>query len=277
MRCLAVLAAFMLLGAAPPDGELVSIPMPATPDILAGRVCAPSRGGPWKLVVLNHGSPASADQRAAMQPASCASEPVRWFTQRGFLVVASLRRGFGLSTGRAVEDSGICDEPDYARSGLLGAEDIDATLRFALARKDVRPDRPVIVGQSTGGWATIAYDGPNMAVPSIFISFAGGRGAHAFAQPPTNCRPDLLIEASATLGARARAPMLWVSAANDSYFPTALMQAMQRAYNQAGGEARLAALPAFGREGHALLQGEGGSKLWGNAVERYLVETRAGS
>jgi hypothetical protein len=55
------------------------------------------------------------------------------------------------------------------------------------------------------------------------------------------------------------------------------MQAMHRAYNQAGGAARLAILPAFGREGHGVFQGEGGSRLWGNAVERYLAETQAGS
>lgn len=277
MRLWAVLAAIMLLGAAPPDGELVSIPIPDSPDILVGRICAPRLGGPWNVAVLNHGSPASAAQRAAMQPASCASEPVRWFTQRGFIVVAALRRGFGLSTGRAVEDSGACDAPDYAQSGLRGAEDIDAILRFALARKDARPDRPVVVGQSTGGWATIAYNGPNTVVPATFISFAGGRGAHAFLKPPTNCRPDLLIAGGAILGAKAQASMLWISAANDSYFPVPLVEAVQHAYNQAGGKARLAILPSFGREGHALFQGEGGSKFWGNAVERYLAEARGGS
>lgn len=274
MRLPAALAALMLLGAASSDGELVSIPMPGTPDILAGRVCTPARGGPWNVVVINHGSPASLDQRAIMQPAGCASEPVRWFTQRGFLVISALRRGFGLSTGKAVEDSGACEAPDFAQSGRRGAEDIDATLRFALARRDVRPDHPVIVGQSTGGWATIGYNGPMLDAPAALISFAGGRGAHAFATSPTNCRPDLLIAASAELGAGARAPMLWISAANDTFFPLPLMQSMQHAYNQAGGNALLVVLPGFGQEGHALFQGSGGSKAWGAAVERFMVAAR---
>jgi hypothetical protein len=68
--------------------------------------------------------------------------------------------------------------------------------------------------------------------------------------------------------------MLWVSAANDSFFPVTLMRDLQRAYNEAGGRAELAVLPAFGAEGHALFQGAGGSRVWGPVVERYLAERR---
>lgn len=274
---LAVLASACLLGLAPEQvapGELISIPMPDTPDILAGRLCTPRRGGPWNVVVLNHGSPSSPDLRSGMQPARCDSEPVRWFTQRGYLVVAALRRGFGLSTGAPVEEVGECDAPDYARSGLAGAQDIDAILKYARALPQARPDRSVVIGQSTGGWATIAYDSAAAPPSILFISIAGGRGAHAFPNPPTNCRPDLLIEASAQLGARAVAPMLWISADNDSFFPVAVITDMQRAYNRAGGDARLVTLPGIGAEGHALFYAPGGSKLWGPPMERYLAEIR---
>lgn len=275
---LAVLGAFFMLGAAPEpsaDGELISIPMPDTPDILAGRVCTPRRGGPWNVVVLNHGSPPRPELRPSMQPAGCDSEPVRWFTQRGYLVVAALRRGFGLSTGAAVEDVGECDAPDYTKSGLAGARDIDAILRFALALPQARRERSVVIGQSTGGWATIAYNNAEALPSSMFISIAGGRGAHAFATPPTNCRPDLLVEASARFGGRVGAPMLWISAENDSFFPVGLISDMQRAYNRAGGDARLVTVPAVGHEGHALFYASGGSKLWGPVVERYLAQMRS--
>lgn len=257
---------------ASPDGMLVSIPMPDAPDILAGRVCVPPRGGPWNVVVLNHGSPARPDLRATMQPARCDSEPVRWFTQRGYLVVAALRRGFGLSTGVAVEDVGACIAPDYAQSGRTAARDVGAILQFALALPQARRTRPVVVGQSTGGWATIAFDTAD-APRAAFISFAGGRGAHAFPTAPTNCRPDLLIRASGQLGADASAPMLWISSANDSFFPLSLVADMERAYNAAGGDARLVTVPAIGAEGHALFYAPGGSRLWGPVVERYLAET----
>lgn len=274
---LAVLASFCLQAQAPEpsaQGELISIPMPNTPDILAGRLCTPRRGGPWSVVVLNHGSPASPELRSGMQPASCDSEPVRWFTQRGYLVVAALRRGFGLSTGTPVEEVGKCDAPDYARSGLAGAQDIDAILKYARALPQARPGRSVVIGQSTGGWATIAYDSAAAPPSTLFISFAGGRGAHAFPTLPTNCRPDLLIEASALLGGRATAPMLWISAENDSFFPLTVITAMLRAYNRAGGDAQLVTLPAVGHEGHALFYALGGSKLWGPVVERYLAQMR---
>jgi dienelactone hydrolase len=186
--------------------------------------------------------------------------------------VFALRRGFGHSTGPVVEDTGGCLAPNYFRSGLTGAVDIDAILRYATAQPYAQPNNAIVIGQSTGGWATIAYDSVEHAKASVFISFAGGRGGHAWPDPPTNCRPDLLIAAAKRFGESAAAPMLWVYAENDTFFPPELVREMHQAYIRAGGRAELVFTPPIGREGHGLFYAPGGTTLWGPTVERYIAE-----
>ncbi|MBI3777752.1 MAG: alpha/beta hydrolase [Gammaproteobacteria bacterium] len=62
---------------------------------------------------------------------------VRWLPARGFNVFLLDYRGYGASGGVATL-SGVQD-------------DMDAALRHLLARKDVDPDRVVVLGQSLGG------------------------------------------------------------------------------------------------------------------------------
>ena len=65
--------------------------------------------------------------------------------------------------------------------------------------------------------------------------------------------------------------MLWVYAANDSFFSPKLAAAMHQAFAAAGGQAEFAAMPAFGRDGHGLFFGREGSVVWGPVVARYLA------
>jgi dienelactone hydrolase len=260
-----------------PTNEGTEVLIPMEPGIsssaqLVGRVCRPDIAGRLPVVVINHGSPSRPDLRGLMQPTGCGTEAAQWFTDRGFVVVFALRRGFGRSTGPAVEDNGICRSPNYFRSGLLGAQDIDAILRYATSLPYVEPDAAVVIGQSTGGWATIAYNSVPYPLARAFISFAGGRGAHAFPEPDANCRPDLLIAAAKRYGETSEAPMLWIYAENDSSFPPALVNEMHTAYSRAGGLAQLVFTPPYGDEGHSLFYGPGGSGVWGPLVQSYLSQ-----
>ena len=239
---------------------------------LVGRVCRPDVPGRLPVVVINHGAPSIPDLKLRMEPTGCDTEAAQWFMDRGYLVVFALRRGFGQSTGPVVEDQGICFRPNYFRSGLFGAMDIDAILRFATALPYARRDNAVVIGQSTGGWATVAYDSVPNPLARVFINFAGGRGAHDIADPTTICRPDLLVDASKRYGESSVAPMLWVYARNDSFFPPPVANQLHAAYARAGGHAELVFTPAFANEGHALFYGKGGSDVWGPIVERYIAE-----
>ncbi len=245
---------------------------------MISRVCRPVDtlvdGARAPVAVINHGSPRDPADRARMEPAGCGSEPARWFLARGYVVLFPLRRGFGASTGEVAESSGPCNSPDYVRAGLESARDVAAAVRFATRLPYVQPDGVVVVGQSLGGWATVALASEPHPGVSALISMAGGRGGHAFADEVGNCRPDLLVAAAGAFGRTARTPMLWIYADNDSFFPPPLARAMFLAFTAAGGRADLEQ-PSFpGSEGHALFYAAGGSQVWGPLVAAYLAERR---
>jgi dienelactone hydrolase len=243
---------------------------------MRARICRPDVAGQVPVAVINHGSPASPGLRRAMQPASCDSEPARWFLAHGYLVMFPLRRGYGASGGELAESSGPCEQPDYVRAGIESARDVDAAVRYATRLPYARRDGAVVVGQSLGGWATLAYAAwPHPEVAAL-ISMAGGRGGHAHAEAYANCRPDLLVAAAGAFGRTARTPMLWVYAANDSWFPPGLARAMYAAFTAAGGRATLVQPDFDGGDGHALFYAPGGARVWGPLVAAYLATRASG-
>jgi dienelactone hydrolase len=239
--------------------------------LMQARVCRPAGEAPGRVVVIAHGSPPSADARPGMKPVSCDSEAARWFLDRGFVVIAALRRGYGATGGYWAEGFGKCPEVDYARAGLESARDIAATVDYAAALPFARPQGIVLVGQSAGGWGAIAYNAtPHPRVTAI-VNMAGGRGGHQNDVPNSNCRPDLLAAGAGQLARGATTPMLWVYAENDSFFAPAIAVALYTAYSQNGGRAEFERPGAFGNDGHRLFFGPGGSQIWGPLVTRYLA------
>ncbi len=259
------------------DGTLVSLrltPDDLTSPILVARVCAPPGAVPWRvrfpLALINHGSPGPDEDRTAMQPASCDSPPMRWFTAHGYVAMALMRRGFGGSSGGPVENLGACVAPDYAASGEIGAQDIAAGVRAGFALGVVQPKDAIVVGQSTGGWAVLAYTGHADPRVKAAIVFAPGRGARAYPPPDSVCRPDLLTDAAAQFGTHAHLPVLWLAAANDSFFPLPIAEGLHDAFTGAGGDASFVKLDPFMEEGHAIFAAPGGAEMWGAIVGKFL-------
>lgn len=244
--------------------------------LIQARLCRPKSEGLASLAVINHGSPADAAQRPGMRPPPCEAEAVRWFLARGHAVLLPLRRGYGASGGEWAEAYGRCASPDYASAGRESARDIAAAVDYGVGLPGIRAHGVVVLGQSAGGWGTVALSELNHPRIAALISMAGGRGGWRGNVPNSNCRPDRLTEDAGRLGLRARAvPMLWIYAANDSFFGPGLAMAMHRAYLGAGGAAEMRLLPPFGADGHWLFFGRGGSAVWGPIVEAYLIERGA--
>ncbi|MGX9965054.1 alpha/beta hydrolase family protein [Roseomonas sp. F4] len=252
------------------DPGLLAIEVPGTGRTIEARLCRPEAAGPAPLAVINHGSPANAAARATMQPTACTAEAVRWFLDRGFAVLLPLRRGYGAAGGEWAETYGRCATPDYAAGGRQSARDIAATVEYGRRLPGIRPQGVLVVGQSAGGWGALALAAnPPEGVVAV-LNMAGGRGGWAGGQPNTVCTPDQLVVAAGDYGRSARLPTLWVYTANDSFFAPALAAAMHGAFTGSGGNAQLAALPAFGQDGHSLFFGRGGSAVWGPVVEPFL-------
>ena len=106
--------------------------------------------------MLNHGSPADASKRPETRPTACDAEAVQWFLQRGYVVGIPVRRGYGETGGSWAEEYGSCARPNFIRGGLATADDIDAAVRYLATLPYVQPGRTIIVGQSAGGWGSIA-------------------------------------------------------------------------------------------------------------------------
>ncbi len=92
--------------AGPPEGvwraQTIWIPMTdaaGAPHLLYARLCRPQGEAPARVIVFAHGTPALADARVRVAPPSCDGEAFRWFLDRGYAVLASVRRGFGATGG----------------------------------------------------------------------------------------------------------------------------------------------------------------------------------
>ena len=270
---IAVLLFFICIGplAAQDRQQVVRVPGPGGSTLVA-TVIRPPGEARSPLVVINHGSPADGSQRAKMErPRYTALSS--FFLSRGYVVALPLRRGYGESGGSWAEGYGSCDLPDYFNAGLQGAADIQATIDFMRTQPYVAPDRTIVVGQSAGGWATVALSSRNPPGVAAMINFAGGRGGHQKLAGGGigNCTPRALVDAAARYGATARVPMLWIYAENDSFFEPSLAKRMVEAYDGAGGKAVYRPVGAFGRDGHSLAGSSNGNSVWSPLVESFLA------
>jgi pimeloyl-ACP methyl ester carboxylesterase len=257
----------------PPDGrwrEQIHW-LPVGDRRIQARLCRPERQGPAPLVVINHGSPPNPAQRAGMRPGDCDNEAVSWFLLRGHAVLLPLRRGYGASGGDWAEGYGRCGDADFAAAGRETARDILAAVDYGTRLPGIRPEGVIVVGQSAGGWGSLALAAMNPGQVARVVNMAGGRGGWAQGMPNTNCRPDRLVSGAAEFGRTARLRTLWIYTANDSFFGPELAAQMHAAFTEAGGAAQMHALEPWGRDGHLLFGGDGGTAVWGPILEAWLA------
>jgi dienelactone hydrolase len=273
---LAVLLAFTSVWPAAAQGTREDVVrIPTSGATMVATVMRPPGEDRRPLAIINHGSPADSAQRPRMERPRYSSLS-SWFVAHGYVVVLPLRRGYGETGGAWAEDYSSCRNPDYFSAGLQGAADIKAALDYMRGQPYVAADHAVVIGQSAGGWATMALSSLNPPGVSGMVNFAGGRGGHQkLPEGGTgNCSPEALVKAAARYGATARVPMLWLYAQNDSFFEPALARRMADAYDAAGGRATLLALGPFGSDGHALASSSDGVAVWSRPVTNFLAELR---
>ncbi len=267
------------LSAAPSRGQEIrqeALTIPALVSGLGGPasveleaiVLRPDDRLPHPLAVINHGSPRNENDRPTMSPYGMWAQTFA-FARRGWIAVAFMRRGYGRSQGGWAETYGSCADPDYARAGRAGANDIAAVAKFMASEPYVDKAKWISVGVSAGAFATVALTADPPPGLAAAISFAPGRGSTS---PDAVCGEDRLIAAFAQYGKTSRIPLLWVSAENDRFFGPRLVNQMIGAFSRAGGNATLVRTSPFSDDGHELFSAAKGIPIWSPIVDRFLRE-----
>jgi dienelactone hydrolase len=245
-----------------PDGRQVN---------LEAMVIRPDRPERFPLVVLVHGTPRAIGEtlRTAMAQQSPADllGPAVAFAQRGYAAVSIMRRGFGRSEGRFAEAlTGTCNNRDYFAVGRIAAEDVTGAVATLRGEPWVDPDRVLLLGHSTGGFAVTAAAANNPSGVVGILDFAGGHGS---AGPDWVCSPDHIVEDAGIFGRTTRVPALWIYSEDDHDIAAALGRRMFEAYVASGAPAQLQILPPFGVEGHPMVV-MGPAELWWPSAESFL-------
>src|SRR6266436_10008790 len=193
--------------------------------------------------------------------------------QNRFGALVPERPGHGATGGRYLEDQGDCDGADYSRAGRATAEAIAAALNYTRSQSFVRQEGAVILGHSAGAWGALALAGEKVKGVSGIIAFAAGRGGHANDLPNQVCARHRLVATAAKFGKGARVPVIWLVAANDTYFSPELSRQLADAFRSGGGSVDFHLLAASGSEGHWLAETDSVVEIAGRELDRALKLT----
>ena len=257
--------------------EMWAIPSPPVP-ILAYLI-RPLGNGPFPLVVMNHGVSLDSKERSYF-PAIEFRDAALWFARQGYVVVAPVRPGYG-ATGIEIPERGLfglffsgvgkCSDSEFREAGLAVASIDRWVIEYMSNQSFINRSDIIVVGQSGGGWGSIAFASQNPDYVRAIIGFAAGRGGHLNGKPNNNCAPDRLVDAVAEFGRTARIPMLWIYSHNDSYFGPDLSKRMAEAFRAAGGNLEYHLLSDFGADGHFMIDSPDAVQLWAPLVSEFLA------
>lgn len=212
-------------------------------------VFQPPGTGPFPIVVINHGrSPGDARFQPRYRPINAARE----FVQLGYAVVVPMRQGFSKSGGNEI--SGGCN---ITSNGVQQARSVRRTLDWLGSQPWADVSRNIVVGQSHGGLATMAYGMQPHPGTRLLLNFAGGLRQ-------TGCPdwPKEMASAFGSYGASTPLPSIWFYGENDSFFPPDIADAAYVRYREAGGKAELVKYGRFGTDSHVMFSTREGVPLW---------------
>jgi dienelactone hydrolase len=254
--------------------QVVHVPLiisGTTEATLTATVYRPSGVGPFPIVVLSHGNPVNARDRFNIGRYRKRPQ-ITVFVKRGFAVIVPIRRGFGATGGVFMEEYRSCHAPDYFFAGQQAARDLIATIEFARTLVFVDRERILLVGQSAGGFASLAASSESPSGLIGVVNFSGGRGGDPATHPGEPCRPDSMAQTIGKFARTIKVPVLWHYAENDLFFGPKHVRAWFHAFEGAGAKGRLVIHPPFGKDGHSLFGSDSGLPIWTAEFDKFLSE-----
>ncbi|WP_028450123.1 alpha/beta hydrolase family protein [Chitinibacter tainanensis] len=189
----------------------------------------PNGPGPFPLLVINHGKDLG---ETSLQSRSRFPALAKEFLKRGYIVALPMRRGFSKSGGSYTMDN-PCGITQYLRDS---ADDVTKVIELLRARTDVDGQRILVIGQSLGGFVSLAQAERSDAGVKAIISIAGG----IYWPEEFNNICDLQAvrdETYTNLGLNAKVDSLWFHGENDPYNPAGIFSKLHERYQAAGGRA----------------------------------------
>lgn len=224
---------------------------------LETTVYRPPGDGPFPVVVINHGKALGEPRyQGRYRPTGVA----RYFLARGYAVVVPMRQGFSKSEGSYI--GGGCN---VESNGYVQAEDVRAVLDEVVAQPWAEKDRILVMGQSHGGWTTLAFGTFDYPGVRGLVNFAGG-----LRQDQCAGWQAALARAAAPYGRSTRVPSIWFYGDNDSYFAPTTFRPVYESYVAAGGKAELVAFGEFGGDAHAMFGSKAGEAIWQPRVQAFM-------
>lgn len=217
----------------------------------------PDGDGPFPVALINHGK-ANGDPRFQVRYRPTVA--VRYFLQRGYAVVVPMRQGFSKSGGSYI--GGGCN---VESNGRVQAEDVKAVLDDVVLQPWADKTQMLVLGQSHGGWTTLAFGALGYPGVKALVNFAGGLRQEGCVAWENN-----LALGAANYARQTLLPSLWFYGDNDSYFQTSTYRAMFEQYTAAGGKAQLVAFGTFGADAHSLFGAVAGQGIWQPEVSKFL-------
>jgi dienelactone hydrolase len=229
--------------------------------------------GKLPIALLTHGKPRLPSELAAVR-AELMSRQARDLAYRGYLAVAVVRRGFGVSGGTpgrpANADFVKCNDADLRKYFSVEADDLERALRIVATRNDADASRVIGIGGSVGGGAMIALAARNPVGLKAVVNLAGAMRM-TDASGNLACPQDLPIAALASFGSQTKTPTLWIYSENDSNFGPDAARKVHAAYVAQGGVATLKIVPSLQpNDGHHVFQLPAGRQHWLAALDPFL-------
>jgi dienelactone hydrolase len=218
--------------------------------------------GKLPVALITHGKSGNLADMLALKGNDYAPY-ARDLARRGYLSVVVLRRGFGQSDGPMPVNVN-CNSEGFDDLFSADADDLQRALDLATKRPDADPNRAIAIGVSAGGAAVMALAARNPKNLKGVINVSGGLQT-------LDCpKDDALVKAFKSYGEKSRVPTIWIYANNDSLFGPKLVERMQSAYLDGGGDVKLVMFDKFGNDGHFLFGDAGGRVKWLMEMDAFL-------
>ena len=264
-----------------PEAQEVSITVPATGTFgreaeMPMKVYIPDGPGPFPVVLYSHGRAGQEADRARLtQPVPLGH--VGYWQRKGFAVVAPIRPGYGEKGGHDREASGVrydlhggcVSMPDFSMPARSAAAATLKALEWVRQEPWADKDRLVLVGQSMGGFASVATAATNPPGVVAYVNFAGGTGGDPNRSPGRGCGADAMERVMASFGKTTTVPSLWLYAENDRYWGAEAPRLWHAAFAAGGSPTTFVqTTPLPEHDGHLLMLR--GGRLWSVHVDAFV-------